>query len=120
MLLRLFNHTALNPGFTLLIYLLSYCTKRSRRLTVGHELALSPLKVLVYLGIFRWFNILLSTAALNNWKRSKYEWNKEIVVVTGGSDGIGKLLALLLEEKGAKVAILDIQPLTFGPRTIHA
>ncbi|KAL8891810.1 MAG: hypothetical protein Q9215_001246 [Flavoplaca cf. flavocitrina] len=118
-LLCLFNNTALNPAFTLPIYLLSYYTKRGRRLTVGHELALSGLKVLVYLGIFRWLNSLLSTAALNNWNRSKYEWNKEIVVVTGGSDGIGKLLALLLEERGAKVAILDIQPLTFRPRTVH-
>ncbi|KAI4269721.1 MAG: hypothetical protein L6R38_007366 [Xanthoria sp. 2 TBL-2021] len=114
-LLRLFNNTALNPSLTLPIYLLGHYTQRGRSLTVGHELALRRLKVLVYLGILRWFNNLLSAAALNNWNRSKHEWDKEIVVITGGSDGMGKLLALLLQEKGAKVAILDVQPLTFEP-----
>ena len=115
-LLRLFKNTALNPSLTLPLYILSQYTQHGRRLTLGHELALSRLKVLVYLGILRWFNNLLSSAALDNWNRSEYDWDKEIVVITGGSDGIGKLLALLLQEKGAKVAILDVQPLTFEPR----
>ncbi|KAL8668302.1 MAG: hypothetical protein Q9168_007069 [Polycauliona sp. 1 TL-2023] len=114
-LVRLFNNTALNPSLTLPLYVLSHYTQRGRNLTAGRELALSRLKVLVYLGLLRLFNNLLSAAALANWNRSEYDWDKEIVVITGGSDGIGKLLALLLQERGAKVAILDVQPLTFEP-----
>ncbi|KAI4100114.1 MAG: hypothetical protein LQ339_005636 [Xanthoria mediterranea] len=114
-LLRLFNNTALNPSLILPIYLLSHYTRRGRSLTLGHGKALSRLKVLVYLSIIRWLNNLLSTAALDNWNGSKHEWDKEIVVITGGSDGIGKLLALLLQETGAKIAIMDVQPLTFEP-----
>ena len=33
----------------------------------------------------------------------------EIVLVTGGADGIGKAVAIRLFEEGAKIAILDIQ-----------
>ncbi|KAL8782614.1 MAG: hypothetical protein Q9213_005246 [Squamulea squamosa] len=114
-LLRLFKNTALNASLTLPIYLLSYYTRPGRKLTIGHELALSRFKVLVYVGLLRWFNNLLSAATLDNWNQSRYDWDKEIVVLTGGADGIGKLVALLLQERGAKVAILDIQPLTFEP-----
>lgn len=98
------------------LYLLSLYTGQGRKLTQGHEVAFNRFKVLVYLGVIRWLNDLLSTAALNNWTSSKYEWNKEIVVITGGSGGIGKSIALLLAEKGATIAILDVQPLTFEPR----
>ena len=115
--LRLFKNTALNPSLTLPILLLSHYTRRGQTLAAGHEVALNRLKLFVYLGIARWINNLLSGALVNNWVSSKYEWEKEIVVISGGSDGIGKLVALLLQEKGAKVAILDIQPLTFDPRT---
>jgi hypothetical protein len=33
--------------------------------------------------------------------------------VTGGSDGIGKVVVGLLAERGVKVAVLDVQPLTY-------
>lgn len=62
-------------------------------------------------------NNFLSNTSVNNWSTSNYDWNKEIVVITGGSDGLGKIVGKLLAEKGAKIAILDIQPLTFEPRT---
>jgi NAD(P)-dependent dehydrogenase (short-subunit alcohol dehydrogenase family) len=49
----------------------------------------------------------------NNWNKDTYDWEKEIVVVTGGSDGIGKAIVHLLAEKGIKVAVLDVQKLTY-------
>lgn len=49
----------------------------------------------------------------NNWQNDTYDWTKEVVVVTGGSDGIGKIVSLLLAERGVKVAVLDVQELTF-------
>ncbi|KAL8840916.1 MAG: hypothetical protein Q9170_001109 [Blastenia crenularia] len=119
-LLRLFNITALNPSFTLPILLLSHYTRRGQSLAIDHEVALKRLRLVLYLGVLRWINNFLSGATQNNWTSSKYDWDKEIVVVTGGSDGIGKLVVLLLQERGAKVAILDIQQPTFEPRTeIH-
>ncbi|KAL8688373.1 MAG: hypothetical protein Q9218_005700 [Villophora microphyllina] len=116
-LIRIFKNTALNATLTLPLYILIQYTQGGQKLAISHEVALSRLKVLVYLGILRYLNNFLSTGALNNWTSSKYEWNKEVVVITGGSDGIGKMIARLLAEKGAKIAILDVQPLTFEPRT---
>jgi len=51
---------------------------------------------------------------LNNAVKAKYDWEREVAVVTGGSDGIGKEIVLLLAEKGVKVAVLDVQPLTYS------
>ncbi|KAI4181147.1 MAG: hypothetical protein L6R41_006800 [Letrouitia leprolyta] len=115
LILRLFKNTALNPSLTLPALLLGYYSRRGQSITAGHEVALNRLKLFVYLGILRWINNFLSGAAVNNWNSSEYDWKKEIVVITGGSDGIGKLVALLLQERGAKVAVLDVQPLTFEP-----
>ncbi|KAL8762280.1 MAG: hypothetical protein Q9184_001692 [Pyrenodesmia sp. 2 TL-2023] len=114
-LFRLINNSALNPSLTLPLYLLSYYTQRGQELAFGHDIALNRLKLLVYAGVLRWINNFLSNATVNNWNSSNYDWNKEIVVITGGSDGLGKFVSLLIAEKGAKTAILDIQPLTFDP-----
>lgn len=71
------------------------------------------LKLLVYLGIARWLNGFLNRGSLDNWQSDEYDWKREIVVVTGGSDGIGKRVVMLLAEKGIKVVVLDVQQLTF-------
>ncbi|KAL8970491.1 MAG: hypothetical protein Q9183_001498 [Haloplaca sp. 2 TL-2023] len=113
--LRLFKNTALNATITLPLYILSHYTQRGQKLTAGHDVALRRLKLLVYAGIVRWLSNVWSARALNNATSSQYEWNKEVAVVTGGSGGIGSLVARLLAEKGVKVAILDIIPLTFEP-----
>ncbi|KAI4146843.1 MAG: hypothetical protein LQ341_001961 [Variospora aurantia] len=115
-LLRLFHNTLMNQSITLPIYLLSLYTQTGQKLVSGHDTALSRVKLFVYAGILRWINNFLSNSALNNWNNSKYDWDKEVAVISGGSDGIGKSVALLLAEKGVRVAILDIQPLTFEPR----
>lgn len=110
--LKYIRKTALNPALTLPLLLLSYFT--------SHKVALQSLKYLVYCGLARWLNGVLNAGVLDNWKNSHYEWEKEIAVITGGSDGIGKCIALLLAEKNITVVILDIQPLTFeAPSNIH-
>lgn len=53
---------------------------------------------------------MLNKGMMNNWKNDVYDWKKEIVVVTGGSDGIGAKIVNLLAERGIKVVVLDIQP----------
>jgi all-trans-retinol dehydrogenase (NAD+) len=55
----------------------------------------------------------LDQGVYNNWKSDTYDWRKEIVVVTGGSDGIGARIVKLLAERGITVAVLDIQGLKY-------
>lgn len=37
-------------------------------------------------------------------------WDEELVVITGGSQGLGKEIAGLLEARGVRVALLDVRP----------
>lgn len=55
--------------------------------------------------------LLRSALARNARRKAKKawsDWSKEVVIVTGGSSGIGADLVRRLIQSGAKVAILDI------------
>ena len=58
---------------------------------------------------------MLNTAALNAWRlkseKRRWDWKKEVAVVTGGCSGIGEVVVKGLMKKGVKVAVIDIQPL---------
>ncbi|KAL8794675.1 MAG: hypothetical protein Q9195_002750 [Heterodermia aff. obscurata] len=112
---RIIRSTAFNPTLTLPLFLLAHYTDRGQQLASDHETALRGLKLLLYIGIAQLLNNFLSRSVQNNWTSSKYNWDKEIAVITGGSNGIGKHIALLLVEKGVKVASLDIQQPTYEP-----
>ncbi|OKP14336.1 Short-chain dehydrogenase/reductase family 16C member 6 [Penicillium subrubescens] len=65
-------------------------------------------------------NQYLNTRALNNGVQATFDWKKEIVLVTGGSDGIGAATVLKLAERGTAVIVLDIRPLKFdAPKNVH-
>ncbi|KAJ5627863.1 hypothetical protein N7490_010091 [Penicillium lividum] len=66
--------------------------------------------------INRYFN----RRALNNSVQASFNWKKEIVLVTGGSDGIGAATVKRLAERGTAVIVLDIRPLTYdAPKCVH-
>ena len=56
---------------------------------------------------------ILTQAAVDNFPRDSYDWRREVVVVTGGSGGLGDLLVRKLAKDCIKVISLDIVP----PRT---
>ena len=61
-------------------------------------------------------NRYLSRQALNNGVQATFDWKKEIVLVTGGSDGIGAATVQKLSRRGTSVIVLDIRPLTYDAR----
>ena len=69
------------------------------------------------LGLLEKVSGWLDNAVSNNFKSDTYVWSQEVVVVTGGSDGIGKIVVQLLAERGVKVAVLDVQELTYEGKT---
>ncbi|KAI8269163.1 Dehydrogenase RED2 [Colletotrichum sp. SAR11_239] len=55
----------------------------------------------------------LGDAALNNYSHDKYDWRRELVLVTGGSGDMGDMLVRKLAKNCVKVVSIDIVP----PRT---
>ncbi|KAJ9145239.1 Dehydrogenase reductase sdr family member 8 [Coniochaeta hoffmannii] len=112
-LFRLLGRTAFNPALLLPLLLLTRLTKRGEDLSILHPTAYRRLRLLFYLSLARWLSNLHSRRVVNNKVTDTYDWPNEIAVVTGGSGGIGGHMARLLAEHGLKVAVLDIQPLTY-------
>lgn len=112
----LIKRTVLNPALVLPLVLLAKYTDQGRNLASQYARGFTGLKTVAVLGAIRWVNNFLGRRALNNGVSDKYDWSKEIVLLTGGSDGIGKQIALMFASKGVKVVVLDIQPLTYTAR----
>lgn len=110
---RVIKRTVFAPTLTLPLLLLAQYTQKGQDYSARQPGALRALKILVSLGLYRWVNRWLSRRVLNNGVSDKFDWPSEIAVVTGGSDGIGQKIALLLAARGVKVAVLDIQPLKY-------
>ncbi|KAJ4297202.1 hypothetical protein N0V88_004120 [Collariella sp. IMI 366227] len=115
--LKIIRNTALNPKITLPLLLLAKYTKKGQDWSILHPTAFRRLKGLLVFGVLRLLNSYFSRRVLNNWVDDKYDWSREIVVITGGSGGIGGQVVQLLAERGIKVVVLDIQPLAYptGP-----
>ncbi|KAI9681733.1 MAG: putative secondary metabolism biosynthetic enzyme [Bathelium mastoideum] len=65
-------------------------------------------------------NRALSRKALNNGVPAKFDWDKEIVLITGGAGGIGAATARKLTSRCASVIVLDVLPLTYeAPKNLH-
>lgn len=111
---KLVAKTVLNPWLTLPIVLAGKYTEKGKLLAMVYEKAFGQVKLALYIGLFRSINNFLSRKSNNNWVSDRYVWSKEIVVVTGGAAGIGAHVVQLLAERGIKVVVLDIQPLSFS------
>jgi hypothetical protein len=115
---RLLKLTVLNPALTVPLLLLARYTTKGGRVAEDHAALFKHFKTLVGLGVLNSVSSWLDSAVTNNWSNDTYVWSREIVVVTGGSDGIGKVIVHLLAERGIKVAVLDVQELTYeGEKT---
>ena len=115
---RFIKRTALNPALTLAILLLARYTKKGSDLSILHEKAFGRIRTLFYLGVARAISNYASAGVLDNWTSDTYDWNKEIVLITGGAGGIGGQVVRLLAERGIKVVVLDVIPMSFDARKL--
>ncbi|KAF2271376.1 dehydrogenase/reductase SDR family member 8 precursor [Westerdykella ornata] len=119
-LARALRHTVLNPLFTVPLLLAARYHPEGSRLAAGNPGLYRYLKIAAGLGVLQWVREWLDNGVTNNWVNDRYDWSKEVVVVTGGSDGIGRIVVERLAERGVKVAVLDVQGLTYeAPPTVR-
>ncbi|KAL2834498.1 hypothetical protein BDW59DRAFT_48220 [Aspergillus cavernicola] len=117
---KLLQRTVLSPWKTVPLILLAHYTSKGQETSLQHAKAFQALKILATLGVLRRVNAWLNHRAINNAVSDRYDWHREVVVLTGGSNGIGKQVATLLGNRGIKVAILDIQaPQDTLPSTVR-
>ncbi|KAF8315056.1 NAD(P)-binding protein [Clavulina sp. PMI_390] len=67
--------------------------------------------------VVKTLNRALTRIVQNNghYRGAKMYWDREVAVVTGGSNGIGKEIAVLLAEKTKHpVAVLDVAPMSYS------
>ncbi|KAL3437193.1 hypothetical protein BDV09DRAFT_163205 [Aspergillus tetrazonus] len=107
---KFLQRTILSPWKTVPLLLLAYYTSKGQATALNHPKAFRALKILATFAIIRRINAWLNQRVLNNGVTDQYHWHREVVVLTGGSSGIGRQIAQLLGNRGIKVAILDIQP----------
>lgn len=77
--------------------------------------------VCALLGTVLTVNEWLNKWSANNWEggnRPPWDWDKEIVLVTGGSSGIGASIAqqLIFRNSRTMIVIVDFTPLTWTPK----
>lgn len=107
--LSLLKYTAFDPRKTVPLLLAALYTSKGQELVAQRPEALVWLKRFVYGGLFFKIKSFLDQGVANNWKNDRYNWSREIVAVTGGSDGIGAKIVQMLASKGIKTVVLDIQ-----------
>jgi all-trans-retinol dehydrogenase (NAD+) len=66
----------------------------------------TSLKILFAWGALRVLNNWFRRKVVNNWVSDTYDWKKEIVLVTGGSSGIGNLVVRDIVARGIKLLLV--------------
>lgn len=107
---RWIQRTLLDPWKVVPLLVLAKYTVKGREIIESRPLLLKALRSLATLAVLQRAGAWLDRRVLNNGVRDHYDWNREVVVLTGGSGGIGRRVAQLLADRGIKVAILDITP----------
>lgn len=115
--------TILNPylssaGFITAKGCLHFLRKANGASSPALEYLAGSLLYLTIIGSGLCVNDSLNIGCLNNWvKDTSWDWSEEVVVITGGSSGIGASVTHQLLSRNARtvIVIVDYSPLAFTP-----
>ncbi|KAJ5486421.1 hypothetical protein N7530_000721 [Penicillium desertorum] len=104
------SRSLLDPWKLLPIVALAQYTAQGRDIAKARPNLAKALKALTALALINRLGNWLDRRTLNNSTSDPYDWNREVVILTGGSNGIGRRIAELLGARDIRVAMLDIAP----------
>ncbi|KAI5463060.1 hypothetical protein BGZ63DRAFT_422460 [Mariannaea sp. PMI_226] len=120
---KLARNTILNPFIAVPLAISSYGASVSGQTHPDWSYKLERVGPYIYclaaLGFLLHGTDFLNRQYNNNWTTDpEWDWDKEIVIITGGSSGIGANLAQKLHARNpnVKIVIIDYVPLTWRPR----
>ncbi|KAF5009942.1 hypothetical protein F66182_15505, partial [Fusarium sp. NRRL 66182] len=104
------GRTVFSPVKTLLaILLFQYAPPNAPYLPQKRDGGLNWLRIAFAFGLVSRVNSWPVRRAINRATSDKYDWPREIVVISGGSSGFGKQEVLMLSARAkSKIAILDV------------
>ncbi|KAJ7094538.1 retinal short-chain dehydrogenase/reductase [Mycena belliarum] len=107
---KVFANTAFSPFFVMLIptFYIFQGAKLTDPIVVGSAI------YYVFVSLFwlvKWVSRLYSNQGSLFYAPRPFEWSDQIVVITGGSSGVGELLANTLAVKSVSVVVLDVKPI---------
>ncbi|KAJ7721179.1 retinal short-chain dehydrogenase/reductase [Mycena maculata] len=107
---KVFSHTLFSPFFVMLIP--TFYIFQGAKIT-DNVVVFSAIYY-VFVSAFwaiKWISRLYSNQGNLLYAPRPFEWGDQIVVITGGSSGVGELLANTLAVKSVTVVILDVKPI---------
>lgn len=103
LLINIFGHTFMNPGFALLLPL-AYRAQTYHYLSPPVIYSSIYFVIVTILFFWKFVNKRLAFG-----EKRDFDWTEEVVVITGGSSGLGLLIAETYGMRGVSVAVLDVR-----------
>jgi len=110
LIVKVLKHTIFGPFFMFLVPTLFVFQGYSIR----DPVVITPIVWLFLISVFwtvRWLSLLYRNQASLFFSPPPLDWGDQIVVITGGSSGIGELLANTLAVRSVTVVVLDLKPI---------
>ncbi|KAJ9614479.1 hypothetical protein H2200_002616 [Cladophialophora chaetospira] len=101
LILLILANSVFHPWITLVFYLCLASVHKHKTPLAYYTLYYTAVLAVVEMSI--WLNHRLTYG-----KHRKVNWEDEVVVITGGAQGLGRTLAEMIMRKGGKVAVLDV------------
>ncbi|KIX04182.1 uncharacterized protein Z518_07736 [Rhinocladiella mackenziei CBS 650.93] len=102
LLLLILANSIFHPWITLVFYLCLAAIHKHREPLAYYTLYYTAFLAVLEIGL--WIDRRISYG-----QHRKIEWENEVVAITGGGSGLGRVLAEMLLRKGVKVAVLDVK-----------
>ncbi len=103
MILLILANSIFHPWITMVFYLSLAAIHKHREPMAFYTLYYTAALAVVELAAY-------ADRRITYGRHRTVDWEKEVVVVTGGAAGLGRVLAEMLLRKGVKVAVLDVSP----------